>query len=221
MTDPGRASRSKILCFGDSNTHGTRAMQAQGDLGRFRSFVRWPGVLADTLRGRAKVIEEGQPGRTTVRDDPIEGAHKNGLAVLPAVLESHRPLDAVIVMLGTNDLKTRFSMTPWDIARGVEQLVLAIHGSNAGRSGRAPGVFLIAPVPIVETGWLGHQFEGGAAKSRKLAPLIAEVAARNGCGFLDAGRHAAVDPVDGVHLSAEAHAALAAAVAQALAPMLD
>ena len=82
-------------------------------------------------------------------------------------------------------------------------------------------MFLIAPVPILETGWLGHQFEGGAAKSRKLAPLIAEVAARNGCGFLDAGRHAEVDAVDGVHLSVEAHAALAAAVAQALVPMLD
>lgn len=213
--------RLSILCFGDSNTHGMRAMQGPQDLGRFRAHVRWPGRLAEALGARAKVIEAGQPGRTTVRDDPIEGAHKNGLAVLPAVLESHRPLDVVIVMLGTNDLKARFSMTPWDIARGVERLVLAIYGSNAGRDGQAPGVFLVAPVPILETGWLGEQFEGGAAKSHRLAPLIAEVATRHGCGYLDAGRHVAVDPLDGVHLPAEAHGVLAAALAEALVPLCD
>ncbi|MBL9059671.1 MAG: hydrolase [Mangrovicoccus sp.] len=194
-------------------------MQGPSDLGRFRSHVRWPGRLAETLHDRAKLIEAGQPGRTTLRDDPVEGAHKNGLAVLPALLESHRPLDVVIVMLGTNDLKARFAMTPWDIARGVERLVLTIYASNAGRDGRAPGAFLVSPVPILETGWLGEQFEGGAAKSRRLAPLIAEVAARHGCGFLDAGRHVAVDPGDGVHLSAEAHGALAAAMAEALLPL--
>lgn len=216
----GGGRRFTILCYGDSNTHGTRAMRCRTDMARFRSSVRWPGRLAEALRGRAKVIEAGQPGRTTVFDDPVEGPHKNGLAILPAVLETHRPIDVVIVMLGTNDLKQRFSATPWDIARGVERLVVAIGGSNCGRDGLAPGVFIVSPVPILEIGWLGEQFVGGSGKARRLAAPIAEVAARHGCGFLDAAQHAAVDPVDGVHLGPAAHAALADALAAALRPLL-
>ena len=217
----GSGRRFTILCYGDSNTHGTRAMRNRTELARFRAHTRWPGRLAEALRGRARVIEAGQPGRTTVLDDPVEGAHKNGLTVLPAVLESHRPIDVVILMLGTNDLKQRFSMAPWDIARGVERLVTTIHGSNCGRDGAAPGVLLVSPVPILETGWLGEQFAGGAAKSRRLAPQIAELAGLHGCGFVDAGLHAEVDPIDGVHLGPEAHAALAEALAAALRPLID
>ena len=70
---------------------------------------RWAGRLARLLPDW-EVIAEGHPGRTTVHDDPVEGAHRNGLTVLPALLESHRPVDVVLVMLGTNDLKERFSV---------------------------------------------------------------------------------------------------------------
>jgi hypothetical protein len=93
-----------------------------GDHRRHPPRHRWPHVMAEALGSPWRVIDEGHPGRTTVHDDPIEGAHKNGLRSLPVALESHRPVDLVILMLGTNDLKTRFALPPIDIARGVERL---------------------------------------------------------------------------------------------------
>ena len=153
--------------------------------------------------------------------DPVEGAHKNGLAVLPAILESHRPIDCAVLMLGTNDLKARFSVTPLDIALAVEKLVQTIAGSEAGPGGGAPATLLIAPPPIRETGCLAGMFEGGEAKARRLASLYAEVAARGGIGFLDAGALVATDPDDGIHLNAGAHKKLGLAVADAVTALID
>ncbi len=56
-----------VVCYGDSNTHG-----ADGPTGRrHRRDVRWPGVVARALDGRADVIEEGLGGRTTIWDEPF------------------------------------------------------------------------------------------------------------------------------------------------------
>ncbi len=208
-----------VLCFGDSNTHGTVAMRDMEDRRRFARAERWPSVMADGLGDRWEVIAEGHPGRNAVFDDPIEGPHKNGLAVLPALLESHRPIELVIVMLGTNDLKARFSVPATDIAIGLERVVAAIKGSDAGPEGAAPRVLVAAPVPILETGFLAPMFEGGAEKSRALGPLLRSMAARQGVEFLDLAPVAEVDPVDGIHLSAAAQAAIGRAMAAKLSEL--
>ncbi len=205
-----------LLCYGDSNTHGTMPMASLSTMGRFGLEARWPGVLHSELGSGWRVIEEGLPGRTTVHPDPVSGVHKNGLAVLPAVLESHRPLDLVVIMLGTNDLKHRFGVPPVEIAVSVEQLVIATLRSGTGPGAAAPAVLLVAPPPVLEAGCLGEIFEGGAAKSARLAGFYAEVATRHGIGFLDAGQHIRSSPLDGVHFDAEAHAALGRAVAGAV-----
>jgi lysophospholipase L1-like esterase len=155
------------------------------------------------------VIAEGHPGRTTVHDDPIEGAHKNGLAVLPSLIESHRPIDLVIVMLGSNDMKARFSVTPHDIARSLDRILTTIRASGAGPDGRAPKVILISPPLIDETGLLAEIFTGAAAKSRALAVRVAETATAHGARFLDAGADVLASPIDGLHLTPEAHGVLA------------
>ena len=204
-----------ILCYGDSNTHGTKPMPDLGAMGRFGRDVRWTGQLAALLPGW-QVIEEGLPGRTTVHDDPIEGAHRNGLAVLPAILESHRPIDVVILMLGTNDLKQRFSVTALDIALSLEKLVLAIRASGCGPQGRAPGVILVAPPPILEVQDLGAMFAGGEAKSHELGPRLAALARGLGVPFIDAGALIGVSEMDGIHYDEPAMAALAQAFAQAV-----
>ena len=87
-----------ILCFGDSNTWGYRPDGA----GRFEWKVRWPGILQRELSGAARVIEEGLNARTTVFDDPVEGVSisRNGSRHLPILLETHRPIDLVIIFLG-------------------------------------------------------------------------------------------------------------------------
>ncbi len=213
-----------VLCLGDSNTHGTVAMESLAARGRLGRAERWPGRLAGAMCGSTiEVIEEGLPGRTTVHDDPIEGAHRNALRVLPALLETHAPLDAVVMMLGTNDLKARFSVTAGDVALSVARLARMILAGapagpirGAGPGGRAPRLLIVAPPPIEERGCLAEMFAGGAAKGRRLAALYKGVAETLGADFLDAGAVVAVSGVDGVHLDAAAHAALALAVAQRL-----
>lgn len=204
------------LCYGDSNTHGTMPVASLGEMRRHPPSDRWPDRLAALLAPEWEVLAEGHPGRTTLHDDPIEGAHRNGLTILPAILESHRPIDLVILMLGTNDLKPRFAVGAQDIALSVERLIRTIRATPAGPDGAAPAVLLIAPPPITESGVLAAIFAGGAAVSRDLAPCLAEVAARQSVPFVDAGCHVAVSPVDGIHYDAAAHHALADAVAAAV-----
>ena len=205
-----------ILCFGDSNTHGSKAMRHPEDRRRFSRSDRWPGIMAGYLSEDWTIIEEGLPGRTSVFDDPIEGEHKNGLRTLRAILETHRALDLVIIMLGTNDLKSRFSVTADDIALGVERLVVETRTSGVGQNGTAPEVLLVSPVPIIEVGFLEAMFAGGRQKSEALAASLASVAKRQDVAFLDLAAVASVDPLDGVHLDHEAHRAIGRAMAQAV-----
>ncbi len=198
-----------ILCFGDSNTHGTPALKQMGDNRRFEAGDRWPDVMADALGAGWTVIAEGHPGRTTLHDDPIEGPHKNGIKVLPAILETHSPLDAVIVMLGTNDLKARFSVSAREIALSVEKLIGVIRSYVPEAR-----ILAVAPVPVVETGVPADAYRGGAAKSQALA---AEMQSILSVPVFDAGSVVAVDPLDGVHLTKQGHHALG----QALARQID
>ncbi|WP_244730514.1 SGNH/GDSL hydrolase family protein [Mesorhizobium sp. 113-3-3] len=211
----------RILCYGDSNTHGSAPAKSWFDSRRFDETTRWPSVMAEALGKGFLVIEEGLPGRTTTHDDPIEGASRNGLTYLKPCIDSHRPLDAVVLMLGTNDLKSRFSLTPEDIARGLFALLEYIVSSNASYPGSNPAVFVVAPAPIDEVGFLGEIFSGGAAKSRLLAGKYREIAAHFGAHFINAGEVVGVSPVDGVHLEPEQHITLAAVIANRLRTALN
>ncbi len=204
-----------VLLFGDSNTYGTVPMRDLSDARRHPAEVRWPGVLRAALGAGWTVIDEGLPGRTTVHDDPIEGADRNGLRMLPALMESHRPLDAVVIMLGTNDLKMRFSLPPQDIALGLARLVEAVRASRLAAH-PDPKILLVAPPPIRAVGCLTEMFTGGHEKSRRLAPAIAAMAAMLRTDFLDAGTVAEMSPVEGIHMEVGAHRALGLAVADRL-----
>lgn len=202
-----------LLCYGDSNTHGTAPMRQILQRERFGPGARWPGVMAAALAPDWHVVEAGLPGRTTSLPDPVLGAHMNGLAVLPAILASAAPIDLVVLMLGTNDLKYRFQMPPLEIGVCLENLVLAVKHSIAGPAGAAPGLLVVAPAPVIEAGCLAEVFEGAGKKAPQLAAHYAAVAERHGAGFFDAGSVIAVSPIDGVHLDADAHLALGRAIA--------
>jgi lysophospholipase L1-like esterase len=203
------------LIYGDSNTHGTPPMARFGDTGRHAPALRWTTHMAAALPDW-DVVVEGQPGRTTVHDDPIEGAHRNGLTVLPAMLESHGPVDLVVIMLGTNDLKARFSLTATDIAHGVERLVTTVRQSTRGPGQRAPAALVICPPPITLAGDLGLIFAGGEVTSRALWPAFQAMAARIGVPLMNAADHLAVDPLDGIHYGSRDLPAFGVAVAAAI-----
>lgn len=205
-----------ILCFGDSNTHGTKPMPTIDSSGRFGHEARWPSVMGKALGDGYEVIAEGHPGRTTAHDDPIEGKNRNATRVLNALLDSHLPIDLVIVKLGTNDLKYRFHLSATDVAFGVENLVKLIRASIAGPGGKAPEVMVVCPPPIVEVGDLGDIFAEGTGPSRQLSAAFAKMARRLNLPLVDAGKIIAVSPVDGIHYEAEAQVKLGLAMADAV-----
>ena len=204
-----------ILCFGDSNTWGWNpATQA-----RYGRGERWPGVLRRELGAGYEVIEEGQNGRTTVWDDPIEG-HRNGREYLIPCLASHAPLDLVIIMLGTNDLKIRFSLTAYDIASGAGVLVDIAQRSDAGLDGAPPKVLLIAPPPLGRLTEFAEMFTGAVAKSRRFSEQFRRVADEAKCALLDASQVAVSSDLDGLHLEAEQHRKLGEAIARSVVEIL-
>jgi lysophospholipase L1-like esterase len=168
--------------------------------------------MANALGSDWTLIEEGLPGRTTVHDDPIDGIHMNGKTYLQPCLDSHWPLDVIAVMLGTNDLKHKFSLNPIDIAFGVGTLLFAMSRLVPPWT-YAPKILLICPAPAVEAGWLAPLFQDAESKAVQLASLYKWQADRHGAAFFDAGTVAKVSPVDGVHFDADQHRALGLAIA--------
>ena len=77
------------------------------------------------------MIEEGLNGRTTVWEDPVEGDKMGKRHLLPC-LESQAPLDLVVLMLGTNDPKKRYSAPASDIAAGAGVLLDIIMRAHGG-----------------------------------------------------------------------------------------
>ncbi|KQT52311.1 hydrolase [Aureimonas sp. Leaf460] len=201
-----------VLCFGDSNTHAQ--IPGAGPLERYAREARWPGVLQRELGPDWYVIEEGLSGRTTVHDDPIEGAHKNGRTYLKPCLQSHATLDLVILMLGTNDLKVRFNKPPSEVAMGIGCLVYDIRELAPGPGGTAPEIMIVAPPPMLDDirEWQPI-FDGAQEKSHHLALQFEIMADSLGVHFFDAGSVCECDPGDGFHIGVEAHEALGLALA--------
>jgi lysophospholipase L1-like esterase len=204
-----------ILCYGDSNTWGSDPVTDE----RFPPEVRWTGVQAGQLGSGYHVIEEGLPGRTTVWDDPVEGLHKNGRNYLLPCLESHQPIDLVILMLGTNDLKQRFSVPAADIAASVGTLVDIIQKSATGAGEGSPQVLLIAPSGGKLTE-VRRRCSSTPVKSGKFAEYY-RASQRN----MGAGSSILADDrpseLDGIHFEAEQHARLGKAVAQRVKGILE
>lgn len=210
-----------VLCFGDSNTWGYDPDASFGTPFPVRHphDVRWTGVLARELGAGWRVIEEGQNGRTTVFADP-HTPYRKGLDYLPAALESHKPLDAVVLMLGTNDLKAIFSAPTTQIAEGAGVLAKMILTSDAGPDARAPKLLLVAPAAVGSFALLPdleEKFAGAEAKAKRFPMLYLRIADTLGCAFLNAQDHVQPSRTDGLHFDAAGHLALGRAIAVAVA----
>ena len=205
-----------LLTFGDSNTHGTPPIEVRGEYRRHGADVRWPQVCARDLGPGWELAEEGLPGRTAQYDDPVMGAHMNGRDGLKIALQSHGPVDVLTLMLGTNDVKTRFAASPEAVVAGIAGLLdIALSLDMQTRHGGFR-VLLICPPAVQEVGPIAGEFFGATARSKALPPLYQALATARGVGFLDAGAHIAVSPVDGIHFDATAHRTLGLAVAGAV-----
>ena len=191
-----------ILCFGDSNTWGYEPLVAR----RYPADARWTGVLQRLLGDGFRVIEEGLNGRTNVTNEegrPI----RSGLDVLPVLLESHRPLDLVVIMLGTNDLKHDFDLSAEQIADGARQVCRYVIDCEY-LTDDPPQILLISPTHVeLVTVEEEDQFIGAIEKSRELAEHYQAVADDLGIHFLDASKIVLKTDLDGVHWDVEQHKA--------------
>jgi lysophospholipase L1-like esterase len=193
-----------ILAYGDSITYGANPVIGGA---RHPYDDRWPGALEAGLGGAARVIAEGLGGRTTVHDDWYANADRNGARILPTLLASHWPLDAVIIMLGTNDLKPFRGRTALEASYGVRRLVQVIRG-YAGENGETPPMIVIVSPPhlsqtTVHPEMMDHFGQDEAiAQSKLFATYYKRRADELGTAFFDAATVAKPDPNDGVHLDA-------------------
>lgn len=196
-----------ILCFGDSNTYGYRP----DGTGRFDSDTRWTGILQKKLGSDHLVIEEGLCGRTTVfQDDLREG--RRGLDLIGVTVEMHNPIDLLILMLGTNDCKTRYNASAGTIARGLTQVIQKAH-KNASQPF---DILVISPIHLAsgvgEPGFDPEFDENSVRVSHGLAEEYHKVALLHQADFLDASLFASPSTIDREHLDESGHAALADAI---------
>jgi lysophospholipase L1-like esterase len=203
----------RILCYGDSNTWG---YDPAGNK-RFDENERWTRLLAKELGEGYSVIEEGLNGRTTVFDDQLV-PYRNGRDMIVPLFWSHKPLDCVVIMLGTNDLKPKFAPDAASVAAGVETLVGLLLDPATLEGGERPRILVVSPIEVggkIESSMFNEMFGGRAAisLSRELPALIARVAERNGCDFLDAATVTPPSDFDSIHLDVSGHAKLAHAIA--------
>ena len=193
-----------ILAYGDSITYGANPVIG-GPRHAFED--RWPSVLEAGLGGAARVIAEGLGGRTTAHDDWFANADRNGARILPTLLASHNPLDAVVIMLGTNDLKPFLGATALEASFGIRRLVHVIRGHAAMDGSAAPRIVIVAPPHLSKTDvhpeMMDHFGQDAAIEqSRLFATYYKRRADELGTAFFDASTVAQPDPADGVHLDA-------------------
>lgn len=210
-----------IVCFGDSNTHGYCAETN----GRFDENSRWTCLLQKQLGADYLILEEGLSGRTTTFDDPIhEGLC--GLDYIYPCLMSHEPVDLLIIMLGTNDTKERFQVSPACIALGLKRLVAkAISATDCWRD-HTPRILIVTPknidrryetTPVAKT--MGR---GCAERSEGLAKEYRAIAELMNCSYLDANQFVSCqNPIDYMHLTKEGHQELAKALAAQIPTILS
>ena len=222
-TQRRRTSEPKtVLCFGDSLTWGFDPRGGERFV-RYGFAERWTRRVQAALGPSYHVIEEGLNGRTTVFDDPVIGG-MSGLAQLPTVLKTHMPLDLAVVMLGSNDIKTRFGVNGNEIARCLGRLLDAVAKSNCGRGGKAPQALVLVPPVMGDVGgtWVAPLYDSdhSRAASQRLRETYPTIAGAFGAHCFDINQVVGPGTTDGIHFDPDALQPVAAALAETIRSLL-
>ena len=205
----------QILCFGDSNTWGYDGESRT----RLPWGVRWTSLLQEKLENKdVRVIEEGLCGRTTVFEDPLRDGRK-GTALFPTILETHAPVDCIVLMLGTNDCKTIFGASAEVIGKGIIRLL-----EQAKNYAPQAKILLVSPIYLGEQVWqegFDEEFSQNSVEvSKELANVYRKIADDYQIQYLQASKHVHCCDADQEHLNKDGHKIFADIVYQNVAPMV-
>ncbi len=199
----------RVLCYGDSNTWG---YISGSDHERYGNKERWTKILSQLLGDKFEVIEEGLNSRTLISNDTRPGKEgKNGYEYLIPCLDSHDPIDLVILMLGTNELKSVYNKTAEQIGNILEEyFVKTILNRKSQMRDSYPKLLLVTPPVVNENTEYCKQkdkYLGAMQKSKELNLIYKNIAKKYDCYFL--GNEELTTGIDGVHLTKESHKKLA------------
>lgn len=212
----------RIVCFGDSNTWGYNPESGS----RYSDDIRWTKLLEKKLGGDYRIIEEGQNGRTIASPDPWEWGTKCGMDQILPILESHMPMEALVIMLGSNDLKSKFGLPAPDIAGSLQNMLKSVRGHLRYYLNNPDLKILIIAPPALGDNFASSPFaeffdaDSVVQKSKDISKWFELVAGQFGCEFLNATSQVTAGDVDSLHLSPEGHAKLAELVYQKINSML-
>lgn len=204
----------QILCYGDSNTWGL----IPGTSERYPWGVRWTSLLQELMQNRdICILEEGLCGRTTVYEDAFR-ENRNGMKTLPLILETHAPVDAAVLMLGTNDCKTLYHASAQTIGKGISLCIDALKQAVP-----AENILLVSPPLLGDDVWKPEkdpEFDIASVQTcRQLKEVYRTIAQTQGIGFLAASDVTEPSPLDDEHMTATGHEKLAHAICEKLAEM--
>lgn len=211
-----KPAATTVLCYGDSNTYG----QNPDKIHRYDADTRWPGRLQQLLGSDFYVIEEGLGSRTTDLDYAKKPG-RNGKTYFVPCLQSHNPLDIVVIMLGTNDLKLEYNRPVEAIGEALSGLVDDLNEYAVNLQNQAPKIILVSPAALDENAsrfaelYTDYYDANSVQKSKDLGGAIAVVAEKHGCTFFDAATVAKAGD-DGVHWDESSHIRFAEALAPAI-----
>jgi lysophospholipase L1-like esterase len=148
ITKTGRTNIKRIMVFGDSNAY------RPGN-----SKKSWPKLLEAKDPLHFIVFNESCDGRTTRYDI----GECNGLSVIAEKLAVYKPLDYVVVLLGTNDVKNKYGPpNSAEIAEGMSRIFEIIKNQTDGTK-----PILLTPPP------LGNVNSGELAGAQPRIPSVA------------------------------------------------
>lgn len=196
-----------ILCYGDSNTYGHNPY----DGSRYDKKLRWTTILNELLGDDYDVVPEGSKGRTTAYDRENDDI-KNGLTHYRAIYGTHRPVDIIIFMLGSNDCCSDMGLSVDQIVNGMERLIITAKEFALKKQTFSPKIILVAPALIkgdVSKSPLSYLLDNDSiTKSKQIVEPYRQLANKHGCTFLDASS-LKVSETDCIHLVEESHEKLA------------
>ena len=182
-----KGAAMKILCYGDSNTYGYDPRSFWGD--PYPTEHRWVDILARKLGCEA--INAGQNGREIPRREG-EFLH------FDRMLAQQRPIDLLVIMLGTNDLLQGNSAQ--EVSERMESFLSRIDPDQSN-------ILLICPPPMKLGEWVTSRALIDA--SIELSNEFKALSQRLGIRFADAGNWDISLAFDGVHFTEEGHSAFA------------